>query len=194
MLKTFLCVTALLAVALTGSAGAQAPEQNYVQLQRKGMTDEPTVGSRHALLAAVATWISREFDLPPIDRLPQIVLVSPDRMTAMRYQRILPGPAAATPPTMTAERETVALYSDAAHTIYLPHGWKGDTPAESSVLVHEVVHHFQNVLGIGYECPQAREKLAYLAQNCWLGQFDRSLEQDFDIDPLTLLVTTKCFR
>jgi hypothetical protein len=194
MLKTLLYVIALLAVALTGSAGAQAPEQDYVELQRKGMTDEPTVGSRHALLAAVATWISREFDLPPIDRLPQIVLVSPDRISAMRYQRILPGPAAAPPPTMTAERQTVALYSDAAHTIYLPRGWKGDTPAESSVLVHEVVHHFQNVLGIGYECPQAREKLAYLAQSRWLAQFARSLEQDFDIDPLTLLVTTKCFH
>jgi hypothetical protein len=35
------------------------------------MAGEPTVGARQALLAAVATWISKEFDLPPVDRLPQ---------------------------------------------------------------------------------------------------------------------------
>jgi hypothetical protein len=193
MRKTLLCVTALLAAALTGSAGAQARAELRPASAQGDHGGQADARRTEALLAAVATWISKEFDLPPVDRLPQVVLVSPDRITAMRYQRLLPG-ATAAKPTMAAERETVALYSDAAHTIYLPDGWNGDTPAGSSVLVHEVVHHFQNVLGIGYECPQAREKLAYLAQNRWRGRFGRSLEQDFDIDPLTLLVTTKCFR
>src|SRR5262245_27847830 len=119
MSKTLLCVTALLAVALTGPVGAQVTEQNYVQRQYKEtVLDEPTVGSWPALVAAVATWISSEFNLPTIDRLPQIVLVSPERIAGMRYQRILPGPVAAKPQPMTAERETVAIYSDAARTIY----------------------------------------------------------------------------
>jgi predicted metalloprotease len=93
----------------------------------------------------------------------------------------------------SARYDTVAIYHDATRTIYLPEGWTGGTPAEVSVLVHEVVHHFQNVLGLKYECPQEREKLAYIAQDRWLGLFGHSLESDFHIDPFSLLVKTKCF-
>ena len=68
-----------------------------------------------------------------------------------------------------------------------------DTPAELSVLVHEVVHHFQNVLRLKYECPQEREKLAYIAQDRWLALFGHSLESDFHMDAFSLLVKTQCF-
>ena len=61
------------------------------------------------------------------------------------------------------------------------------------MLVHELVHHFQNVLGLKYECPQEREKLAYIAQNRWLTLFGHSLENDFDMDAFSLLVKTRCF-
>ena len=66
-------------------------------------------------------------------------------------------------------------------------------PAELSVLVHEVVHHFQNVLGLKYECPQKRAKLAYIAQDRWLALFGHSLESDFHIDAFSLLAKTQCF-
>ena len=52
-------------------------------------------------------------------------------------------------------------------------------PAELSILVHEMVHHFQNMLGLKYECPQAREALAYRAQDQWLGLFGRDLGDGF---------------
>ena len=68
------------------------------------------------------------------------------------------------------------------------------TPAELSVLVHEVVHHIQNLLSLKFECPQQRERLAYLAQERWLGLFNRSLASDFELHPLSLLVKTRCFR
>ena len=61
------------------------------------------------------------------------------------------------------------------------------------MLVHELVHHFQNVLGLKYECPQEREKLAYIAQNRWLTLFGHSLESDFHMDAFSLLVKTQCF-
>ena len=77
-------------------------------------------------------------------------------------------------------------------TIYLPADWTGSTPAEVSVLVHEMVHHLQNVANTKFECPQAREQLAYAAQQRWLGLFDRTLEDEFQLDPFTLLVTTRC--
>jgi hypothetical protein len=54
------------------------------------------------------------------------------------------------------------------------------------------VHHLQNVGGLTFACPQEREKLAYEAQERWLKLFGRDLEQDFDLDRFTLLVTTNC--
>jgi hypothetical protein len=120
------------------------------------------------------------------------------KIVALRYKGILPDPqtnfARNDRGVTSAEHDTVAVYSDAARTIYLPEGWTGSTPAELSVLVHEIVHHIQNVQGFKHECPQEREKLAYLAQDRWLGLFGRSLASDFELDPLTLLVKTKCFH
>ena len=71
--------------------------------------------------------------------------------------------------------DIVAVYIDGAEIIYLIEGWTGQTPADQSVLVHEMVHHFQYKLGLKHECPQDREKLAYAAQDRWLHLFGHSL-------------------
>jgi hypothetical protein len=93
---------------------------------------------------------------------------------------------------LDAAKNIVALYDREKKTIYLPEGWTGRTPAELSVLVHEMVHHLQNLSGERYECPAAMEKPAYKAQAKWLEQFDRTLEGEFELDGLTLLVRTNC--
>ena len=54
-------------------------------------------------------------------------------------------------------REVVAVYHDATRTIFLSDAWTGASPADLSVLVHEMVHHLQNLAGLRYECPAARE-------------------------------------
>jgi hypothetical protein len=48
------------------------------------------------------------------------------------------------------------------------------------------------VAGFKYECPQQRERLAYRAQDQWLKLFGRNLAGEFEIDEMTLLVSTKC--
>jgi hypothetical protein len=60
------------------------------------------------------------------------------------------------------------------------------------VLVHELAHHMQSAAGLEYPCPQEREKLAYKAQDEWLHLFGRSLESEFQIDKMTMLVMTSC--
>jgi len=90
------------------------------------------------------------------------------------------------------QREVVAAYDPLGRTILLPERWSGGTPAELSILVHEMVHHLQNVAHTKYECPQASEELAYAAQERWLNLFGRNLAGDFGIDGLTLLASTKC--
>jgi Domain of unknown function (DUF6647) len=149
------------------------------------------------LLAPIAIWLSKEFALPSIQRYPEVELLPADEITALRYKGLSPhapdktvsdsGPATPQP------TETIAIYSDHAETIYLAEGWSGRTPTDLSVLVHEMVHHFQNVLGLKHECPQEREKLAYLAQERWLRLFGHSLEQDFELDGFSLLGKTRCF-
>ena len=54
----------------------------------------------------------------------------------------------------------MAAYDPLTQTIFLPERWTGNTPAEISVLVHEMVHHLQNVARLKYECVQASEELA----------------------------------
>jgi len=157
----------------------------------------PNAAFSQPLLTAIAAWLSKEFDLPAIQRYPEVELVSSGAITALRHKSILPlavhefardaGPE--TPQT----DETVAIYVDDTQLIYLAEGWTGRTPADLSVLVHEMVHHFQNMLGLKHECPQEREKLAYEAQDRWLHLFGHSLETDFELDGFSLLGKTRCF-
>ena len=77
--------------------------------------------------------------------------------------------------TACDREDSLAVYDDETKTIYLPKKWAGTTPAEISILVHEMVHHLQGMAKTRYECPQAREQLAYAAQEMWLGLFGRSI-------------------
>ena len=86
----------------------------------------------------------------------------------------------------------MAVYSDATHAIMLTHSWTGRTPAELSILVHEMVHHLQNKAGLTYACAGEREAPAYAAQAMWLRQFGTDLEREFSIDPMTLKIKTTC--
>jgi hypothetical protein len=162
--------------------------------QRPAQQAQPAASLGHALLAAIETWLAVQFDLPRAQMHPRIELVPATKIAALRYRGLVPNTGTETAPGVQAasERDVVAVYSDAAHTIYLPEGWTGSTAAEVSVLVHEMVHHLQNAGRMKYECPQAREKVAYMAQERWLGLFGRSLEQDFELDGFSLLVKTRC--
>jgi uncharacterized protein DUF6647 len=212
MLKALACCLTLLAIAIGGPADAQpsangthSTDQHDVTLSGSAY-EEIVVGiaklpklagsSGQALLTAMETWVSSQFDLPAIHEHPRIEFAPPAKIASFRFTDLLSDPGAQVEPNnraSSAQHDTIAIYNDATRTIYLPEGWTGGTPAELSVLVHEVVHHFQNVLRLKYECPQEREKLAYIAQDRWLGLFGHSLSDDFALDPFSLFVKTTCF-
>jgi len=152
------------------------------------------------LLTAIVTWLSIGVGLPANYDFPQVEFISPAKMNAVQFRaRMLAHAQAASssgsrPTHPASHREVAALYDDRSRTIYLPEGWTGKTPAEVSVLVHEMVHHLQNVAGLKYECPQAREKLAYAAQDQWLARSGRNLLDEFELDALTVLLRTKCMH
>ena len=135
-----------------------------------------------ALLTAIVTWLSINFALPASYDLPTIALAPAAHITEMRY-----GPGNA-----NAAREVMAVYEDSRATIHLAETWAGRTPAELSILVHEMVHHLQNVAALSYACPAEREALAYDAQAQWLALFEQSLRESFQIDGLTLKILTQC--
>jgi hypothetical protein len=140
------------------------------------------------LLTVMMTWLSSNFDLPAVHHLPEIKYVSQQEMVAARFAGLVP--------TMTSEinaaSELVSLYEDRTRTILLSDRWKDDAPAELSILVHELVHHMQNLAQLTYPCPEAREAIAYAAQEKWLNLFGQGLASAFELDPLTLKVRSSC--
>jgi hypothetical protein len=147
-----------------------------------------------ALLTAVVLWLSANFDLPAIHEHPHVEFVPPATITALRHKDASGGqPNSPANSDKAGQRDVVAVYDDATNTVYLPEGWSGGTPAELSVLVHEMVHHLQNRGKLKFECPREREKLAYEAQERWLELFGHDLLRDFEIDPFTRLVITSCY-
>ena len=134
------------------------------------------------LLTVIMTWLSSNFDLPAAHEQPDVKFVTQQQMAEIRL-----GPLATSPGS-----ELVAIYEDRSKTIFLSDRWSGDTPADLSVLVHEVVNHLQNLGKLRYSCPEARDALAYVAQEKWLGMFGQSLQTAFELDPLTLKVKTAC--
>lgn len=150
------------------------------------------------LLTVIVTWLSVSVGLPASYEHPQVEMASAAKMAEVRYSRVasmqqdrVPAEAGRSAPAEVGH-DVHAIYDDASRTIYLPEGWSSASPADVSVLVHEMVHHLQNVAGHQFMCAQEREKDAYKAQRAWLALFDRTLEQEFDIDPMTVLVRTNC--
>jgi len=144
----------------------------------------------NALVAAVTGWAAADMGLPVPVELPRLVFVEPTAMLAeLNAQRRgqEDGFDASASPV-----EALAFYNSRTRTLSLPAGWTGGSPAELSILVHELVHHLQTLFHQGFACPADREKQAYATQERWLGMFGEDLESAFGIDRLTLLVTTSC--
>lgn len=161
-------------------------------------TDE--ISFTKALLTVIVTWLSINFGLPAVYEHPRVEFASAAKMAEVRHSRLAAlrpdHGAAATEASSPAasDHDVHAIYDDYGRTIYLPEGWTGTTPAEVSVLVHELVHHLQNVGGLKYDCPAAREKPAYRAQARWLELFGKTLADEFELDPMTILVRTNCMH
>jgi len=134
------------------------------------------------VLNSTVTWLSNALNLPAIYDHPRV-----ERTPKIKLTLALHGSQ------FVSKNSVLSGYDDAKQTIYLPDDWSGSSPEGMSILIHEMVHHLQNVAGLQYGCPQEREKLAYVAQHKWLISFGRSLEKNFGMDPMTYLQSTECY-
>lgn len=150
-----------------------------------------------AMLTEIATWLSATFELPMISDHPRVEFVSAMRLATLRYKGLLPGRTDqidVNDPAMQASSrpDIVGVYNDNLRTIYLVDTWVETAATDVSVLVHEMVHHLQNLAELKYECAGAREKPAYLAQEAWLQRYGLDLEHEFEIDKFTLFIKSSC--
>jgi hypothetical protein len=151
-----------------------------------------------ALMTEITTWLSANFELPATDDFPRVEFASPTKLRAIRFGGFGVGREIASEPTppqspLNVGSDLLAVYDTARRIIYLPEGWSAKSHAETSILVHEMVHHLQNVGGLKYACAGAREKPAYLAQDLWLRRSGEDLETAFETDFSTVLVRSLCF-
>jgi hypothetical protein len=150
-------------------------------------------------MAEIVAWLAANFELPATGDFPRVEFASPTKLLAIRLGGFRIGhreiASSETPPQppLHVGANLLAVYDTARRIIYLPEGWSGKSPAETSVLVHEMVHHLQNAGGLKYPCPAAGEKAAYLAQDLWLRRFGQDLETAFETDLFTALVRSLCF-
>lgn len=157
-------------------------------------------GPTQAMLEQIVVWLSQNFDLRATNDLPKVALIPAAELVFLRYQAFTAAEQRKVMTELGADdpaarrREPVALYHGATKTIFLASNWTGATPAEVSILVHEMVHHLQNLQASKYACPQEREKLAYAAQEKWLALAGRNLIDEFELDPFTLLASTLCMH
>ena len=142
----------------------------------------------HAFLNALVVWISKNFDLSARFEHPTIKFAPAQAIVAMRYAALINDPTK----LAAVQGDVVSVYNTETRTIYLRDDWKGATPAEVSVLVHEMVHHLQTLARLRFACPQEREQVAFQAQQRWLGAFGTDLEHEFALDPFSLLVNSNC--
>ena len=161
------------------------------QLPAAGLTVPDAADMTRDKLAEIATWLSDRYSLPRVSDMPAVELVPADRLVTLRYKGLLPD-RRSLGASVEAKRRIIAVYDDARRTIYLPEGWSGKTLGERSILVHEMVHHLQNLSGQTFECAGAREKLAYQAHDDWLKANGSDLEKEFEIDLFTVLALALC--
>lgn len=148
-----------------------------------------------ALVAAIVDWLVAGFGLPANGALPIVRLVAPMEIefvvhgatTAVARRRVVADVMA-----RPLGHRAIAVYDPNTRAILLPRGWSGTAPREQSMLVHKMVHHLQAIAVLRYACSNEREKLAYAAQDAWLRRSGTTLEREFGIDSLTLLVKTTC--
>jgi hypothetical protein len=183
------------AICLASPNSSQADYHDQSKLVVYAISSAPAAATQiaQALLEDIGMWLTSNFELPTVRDRPLVEFVSKTRIAAMRLQGHVPSQGAIDARyTDPAQRRPVALYDDSSRTIFLPDDWVGQSAADKSILVHEMVHHIQNLADIKYECPMAREKPAYLAQDKWLAQFGLSLEEEFEVDMFTVVVSSAC--
>ena len=186
------------AAALAAPGPSVEAFDNYALIFPEAPVSPKTLRPSRALLDMIASWLRANFDLPAQGEPPHIELVPSAKLFALRYSRFTAQGEISLDGARRNESSSDTpridgLYDDKRRTIYLREDWQGHTFVEVSVLVHEMVHHLQNLADMKYACVHQRERLAYEAQGKWLAIFGKDLGEEFGVDPFTVIARGLCW-
>lgn len=186
-----LIAAAILAFSQTAIADQSIDKQSYF-IDKRSENPASATDRANSMFEEIVGWLSSSFELPSTASPPMIAFASQGELMRLRTadQAQWQGFKYEEDPSIL--RDAVAVYDTVTSTIHLPLYWIGASAADQSVLVHEMVHHLQNTAKLKYECPGAREKVAYLAQDAWLRRFNLSLEEEFGVDMFTVVASSAC--
>ena len=133
------------------------------------------------IASALLAWLIAKTGLGTTE-LPPIMLVPKHQLVEIAY-----GPK---PPPLTA---VSGLYDTKTSTIYLLDSWDGSKLLDQSELVHELVHHLQNVNKVPAPCLTAHERQALHLQLAWLReQGVKDPYEYLNISELYVLLVSAC--
>lgn len=133
------------------------------------------------IVATLTAWIAAQTGLAAVSP-PRVTFVEPDRLAQ-----------AASAFGVGGSRQIRAIYRQPDRVIVLRSNWNADSLSDRSELLHELVHHFQNVHDIKYGCAAEREELAYELQMAWLReQGIRDPYEFLQISALFVLMVSVC--
>lgn len=159
-------------VALVSSLPLEtSAHDETIERLRLGSGFEIVIGERQAdpggrLLEALAIWVGAKLGQPVPTSLPRLVFKPSNQVAVLRFKQY-----ASEMVQQQALPTIISIYDARENTIYLRDTWSGATAADLSVLVHELVHHFQEVHQAKFECEAAREAKAFELQEKWLKLF-----------------------
>lgn len=133
------------------------------------------------LIAVLLTWIALQMEcaVPPP---PCIEQIPPCEVCERFYEGDVPADAA-----------VIAAHDRKNRVIYLSTAWRAHSIVDRGTLVHELVHHLQEVAGIPYPCTAARERLAYHLQAKWLQENGvADPYKMMNVDEFTILMRPVC--
>lgn len=133
------------------------------------------------LIVALLTWIAAATGLP-MPPPPPVVMVSKEQMSVLAFGR-----------AWRADDDVPAAYDYDVATVYLRDDWNSADLRGRATLVHELVHHVQQVNDVKYDCPAAREPLAYDMAIKWLReQGEQNPYAVLKTDAFTIAVRSMC--
>ena len=88
------------------------------------------------LMQVIMLWLSVTFGLPSVANPPTVQQLPGSTIASLRYGAAIED-----------RHDVLALYDRRTRTVILRQDWHSQSPADVSVLVHELVHHLQEQAG-----------------------------------------------
>ena len=130
------------------------------------------------ILTALMIWLSANTFYSTDHPLPNVIFLSQAEMNALYYKDNEHEPS-----------DLHGMYNKEEDVIILPDTWDIRNPWDQGVLLHEMVHYYQDMNEMKFDCSQEMEKDAWPIQQFYLKKVHN---YDWDYDQLWYMMISTC--